>query len=144
MSTIHRFLPRTLCVCAVLLLLPLSALGASKYSKYAGSYESDQAKPDKPGPSMSLSLGNDGSATFTEDYGKGEQTYFGHWSDAGSQINVTFDPADGQAPLAPMAFSSAHDGLQAVSWDHAAWGKVTPPLMKKTSDDWHNKGHKIF
>ena len=26
---------------------------------------------------------------------------------------------------------AGHDGLQAVTWDHAAWGKENPPPMKK-------------
>jgi hypothetical protein len=30
-----------------------------------------------------------------------------------------------------MVFQPAHDGLQAVTWNHATWGKVDPPSMKK-------------
>jgi hypothetical protein len=30
-----------------------------------------------------------------------------------------------------MAFQPSHDGLQAVTWNHATWGKANPPPMKK-------------
>jgi hypothetical protein len=86
---------------------------------------------------MSLSLGTDGTATVTQDSGNGSTSYFGHWSDSGSQIVVTFDAEGGKPAEPPMTFAPGHDGLQAVTWDHAAWGKLTPPLMKKGSGDWH-------
>lgn len=119
----------------------IASSGASKAgSKWAGTYESDPPKPGTPGGSMSLSLGADGSATVTQDPGSGSNSYFGHWNDTGSQITVTFDADPGKPAQPPMTFSSSHDGLQAVTWDHAAWGKFTPPPMKKGSGDWH-KGH---
>jgi hypothetical protein len=80
---------------------------------------------------MNLSLGADGSATVTEDAGNGAATLFGHWVDTGGQVAVTFDALDGKPAEAPMVFQPAHDGLQAVTWNHASWGKVTPPPMKK-------------
>jgi hypothetical protein len=80
---------------------------------------------------MNLSLGADGSATITEDPGNGAITLFGHWVDSGGQVAVNFD-AEGDKPVEPtMVFQSAHDGLQAVTWNHALWGKVDPPVMKK-------------
>lgn len=112
-------------------------------SKWAGDYESDPPKAGTPGGSMSLSLGTDGSATVTQDYGKGESTSFGHWTDSGSQITVTFDPVAGTPTQSPMTFSSSHDGLQAVSYDHAAWGKLTPPPMKKGAGNWHKGQHRF-
>jgi hypothetical protein len=80
---------------------------------------------------MNLSLGPDGSATVTEDAGNGTRTLFGHWVDSGNQVLVTFDAAQGKAAEPPMAFQPSHDGLQAVTWNHAAWGKENPPPMKK-------------
>ncbi len=44
---------------------------------------------------------------------------------------VTFDAAEGKPAEPPMAFQPSHDGLQAVTWNHAAWGKENPPPMKK-------------
>ncbi len=82
---------------------------------------------------MNLSLGADGSATVTEDAGNGATTLFGHWADTGGQVAVTFDALDGKPAEPRMVFQPAHDGLQAVTWNHASWGKVTPPPMKKGS-----------
>ncbi len=80
---------------------------------------------------MNVSLGRDGSATVTEDPGNGERTLFGHWVDASGQVTVTFDAMEGKPAEPPMVFEAAHDGLQAVTWNHASWGKVAPPPMKK-------------
>jgi hypothetical protein len=111
--------------------LPNSALAnnTAAHSKFTGVYASHEA-----GPSMDLSLGADGSATVTEDPGTGSTTtLFGHWADTGGQVAVTFDAMDGRPAAPSMVFQAAHDGLQAVTWDHASWGKVTPPSMKKGS-----------
>jgi hypothetical protein len=96
------------------------------HSRFAGVYLSHFALP-----SMNLSLGRDGTATVTEDPGTGAKTLFGHWVDSGSQVTVTFDAVEGAPLEPPMVFAPAHDGLQAVTWNHAAWGKVDPPPMKK-------------
>lgn len=129
----------------MLFLSPLPAFPGAANSKYVGVYQSEPPSPDKSsGPSMGLSLGKDGTATFTEDYGKGSQTMFGHWVDSGSQVKVTFDAVEGKPPAPPMIFQPSHNGLQAVTWDHAAWGKVNPPLMKRASSNWHNKGRHRF
>jgi hypothetical protein len=32
-----------------------------------------------------------------------------------------------------MVFQPAHDGLQAITWNHSTWGKLSPPPMKNTS-----------
>ena len=116
--------------CLLLWALPHSALAdnTTAHSKFTGVYLSHEA-----GPSMNLSLGADGSATVTEDAGNGAATLFGHWVDTGGQVAVTFDALDGKPAEAPMVFQPAHDGLQAVTWNHASWGKVTPPPMKKGS-----------
>src|ERR1700678_2132275 len=96
------------------------------HSRFAGVYLSRFAVP-----SMNLSLGKDGTATVTEDPGNGATTLFGHWVDTGSQVTVTFDAVEGKPVEPPMVFQPAHDGLQAVTWNHASWGKVDPPPMKK-------------
>ena len=96
------------------------------HSRFAGVYLSHFR-----GPSMNLSLGRDGTATVTEDPGTGAATLFGHWVDDGSQVTVTFDAVEGRPIEPPMVFAPARDGLQAVTWNHAAWGKVDPPPMKK-------------
>jgi hypothetical protein len=96
------------------------------HSKFAGVYLSRNV-----GSTMNLSLGKDGTATITEDPGNGATTLFGHWVDSGSQVTVTFDAVEGKPIEPPMVFQPAHDGLQAVTWNHASWGKVDPPPMKK-------------
>jgi hypothetical protein len=96
------------------------------HSRFAGVYLSRFTSP-----SMNLSLGKDGTATVTEDAGNGATTLFGHWVDSGSQVTVTFDAVEGKPVEPPMVFQPAHDGLQAVTWNHASWGKVDPPPMKK-------------
>jgi hypothetical protein len=112
----------------VIVCVALAALAdnTTAHSRFAGVYLSHFR-----GPSMNLSLGRDGTATVTEDPGNGATTLFGHWVDSGSQITVTFDAVEGQPPESPMVFAPAHEGLQAVTWNHTAWGKVDPPPMKK-------------
>ena len=128
----HRdiFLLHLTLACSLLLALPHPALAdnSAAHSKFTGVYLSHEA-----GPSMNLSLGADGSATVTEDSGTGATTLFGHWVDNGGQVSVTFDASAGGPVEPPMVFQPAHDGLQAVTWNHASWGKVTPPPMKKGS-----------
>jgi hypothetical protein len=127
-----------------------SHAASNPYSRFAGVYESDAPPPDEPGrPSkpfatMSLSLGSDGTATVTEDPGTGSATHFGHWKDNGGSVTVDFDPEDGKPAESPMTFSPSHDGMQATSWDHAFWGKASPPLMKKDNGNWHSGRHHIF
>jgi hypothetical protein len=120
-------------VCTGLLLSPLAAHcgNTNVHSKFVGVYQSRLSPGPMAGPSMNLSLGPDGSATVTEDPGNGTITLFGHWVDSGNQVLVTFDAAQGRAAEPPMAFQPSHDGLQAVTWNHAAWGKENPPPMKK-------------
>jgi hypothetical protein len=116
-----------------LLLTPLTAVcsNTTPHSKYTGVYVSVQRSDQKSGAFMNLSLGPDGTATVTEDPGNGTKTLFGHWVDSGSQVTVTFDAVEGKPVEPPMVFQPAHDGLQAVTWNHASWGKVDPPPMKK-------------
>lgn len=122
------FLSHLPLACAILWQLSSSAFAdtATAHSKLAGEYLSRNA-----GPSMSLSLGADRSATITEDAGNGAITLFGHWVDSGGQVVVTFDAVEGKPLEPPMVFQSTHDGLRAVTWNRASWGKVDPPPMKK-------------
>jgi hypothetical protein len=117
--------------CGALMLSPLAALcgNTNTHSKFAGVYRSRDAAKDAG--FMNVSLGSDGSATVTEDPGTGTKTLFGHWVDTGSQVTVTFDAEEGKPAEPAMAFQPAHDGLQAVTWDRALWGKENPPPMKK-------------
>ena len=59
------------------------------------------------------------------------RTLIGHWGDWSGQVTVTFDGMHGGRAEPAMVFQPAHDGLQAVTWNHASWGKVAPPPMKK-------------
>jgi len=117
-----------------LLLSPMIAFSSNTnaHSKFVGVYASPAQDGGREGSFMNLSLGPDGSATVTEDPGSGTTTtFFGHWADAGSQVTVTFDAQEGKPAEPVMAFAPGHDGLQAVSWNHATWGKENPPAMKK-------------
>lgn len=113
---------------ALLLLSPLAGFSDNISAKVAGTYFS---RTGKAAPSISVSLGEDGTATVTEDPGKGCVTLFGHWATVGSQIKVTFDAAEGSAAPPPMIFASSRDELEAVTWNHSDWGNSTPPVMKK-------------
>jgi hypothetical protein len=117
-----------------LLLLPMTAFSSSTnvHSKFVGVYVSQTPDSGREGSFMNLSLGPDGSATVTEDPGTGTTvTLFGHWVDSSSQVTVTFDAQQGEPTEPAMAFEAGHDGLRAVSWNRATWGKVNPPPMRK-------------
>lgn len=95
--------------------------GTTTHSKFVGTYVA---------PAMELSLGSDGTATVTEEPGNSTTTLFGHWADADNLVKVTFDAVAGEPGEPAMVFKPAHDGLQAVSWNHATWGKIVPPPLK--------------
>jgi hypothetical protein len=128
----NRQFPLQLFALVVWLLSPAAALSGSTttHSKFVGTYVSDPRGDAQAGPSMDLSLGSDGTATVTEDPGNGTTTLFGHWVDSGSQVKVIFDAVEGKPAEPPMIFQPGHDGLQAVTWNHATWGKTNPPPMK--------------
>ena len=85
MRTTKRFHPLVLAGAVAVLALVAAPVFAS-VSKYAGTYSSEA--PDTTdatgpaGPAFSVSLGPDGTATVTQDLGKGAVTTFGHWTDA--------------------------------------------------------------
>jgi hypothetical protein len=109
---------------------PVAALAADGHihASLAGIYVTRAPKTD---PTMSVSLGEDGTATVTQDPGQGSSTYFGHWQDEGNQIKVTFNATEGEPAPPPMVFETAHNKLEAVSWNHEIWGNVHPPTMTK-------------
>jgi hypothetical protein len=111
---------KRICCLAFLLAAPLWG-STTLHSKFVGTYVA---------PAMEVSLGSDGSATVTEEPGNSTTTLFGHWIESGSVVRVTFDAVDGQPAEPAMEFKPAHDGLQAVTWNHAVWGKDTPPPLK--------------
>ena len=50
-----------------------------------------------------------------------------------AKVKVTFDAVGGKPVEPPMIFQAGHDGLQAVTWNHATWGNKNPPPMKNRS-----------
>ena len=146
-TTKHSLLHFVLAGAAIVNLALVAAPVFGSVSKYAGIYSSEA--PDTTdatgpaGPAFSVSLGPDGTATVTQDMGKGGAvTAFGHWTDAGSQITIKFDAVGDKPADSPMVFQPSHDGLQAVTWNHTLWGKTTPPPLKKEESNWHaNKKH---
>jgi hypothetical protein len=114
------------------MLLDVGALNAtpSNHSKFAGTYTSRAKDDTKPGPTLDLSLGLDGTATVTEDPGNGAVTHFGHWEETGGQVKVSFDPVQGRPAEPPMTLQSEHAGLRAIAWNHTIWGNATPPVLK--------------
>ena len=121
---------RLLLAGAMVSISPVVALAADAHihASFAGVYVT---RAPKTAPTMSVSLGGDGSATVTQDPGQGSTTMFGHWADDGHQIKVTFNATAEEPAPAPMVFEATHDKLKAVSWDRQAWGKNQPPTMTK-------------
>jgi hypothetical protein len=119
-----------LIVASTVLCAPLAALASNvtTHPGFAGIYV---ARVAKTAPSMSVSLGKDGTATVTADPGTGSVTAFGHWASEGDQVKVTFNATEDQPAPTPMVFEVTHSKLQPVSWDHQAWGNVPPPTMTK-------------
>jgi hypothetical protein len=117
------------------LLFATGALGATEttHARFAGTYASRSGDGKKPAPSMDVSLGMDGTATVTEDAGNGTITLFGHWVETDKQVKVSFDPVDGKPAEPPMTLLPERDGLRAITWNHATWGKTSPPLVKNRS-----------
>jgi hypothetical protein len=117
------------------LLFATGALHAveTTHARFAGTYASRSGDGKKPGPSMNVSLGMDGTATVTEDAGNGAITHFGHWVETDKQVKVSFDAVDGKPAEPSMTLQAERDGLRAIAWNHATWGKTTPPVVKSRS-----------
>ena len=116
-------------------LLATGTIGATPttHTRFAGTYASRSQGDTTPGPSLDVSLGLDGTATVTEDAGNGIITHFGHWVETDHEVKVSFDPVEGRPEEPPMTLQAEHDGLRAVSWNHATWGKTSPPVLKSRS-----------
>ena len=121
---------RILLAGAIVSLSPMAAFASNSPNppRLVGTYITRAPKTE---PTMSVSLGEDGTATVTQDAGQGSITSFGHWQENGTQVKVTFD-ADVDGPQQPtMVFQPLHNKLQPVTWDHQAWGTTQPPTMTK-------------
>jgi hypothetical protein len=151
-------LARNVCFTLTLAVLMQPLLHASKKDngpkpdkelmKYAGEYsgetrtkteslsQSEMQEFSLKHESINLSLGGDGSATLSQSpHGDDEITYFGHFKVSGGQVIITFDPApDGKGTPAPMAFSSGHNELTPVTYDHSLWSKLPPPPLHRTAE----------
>ena len=121
---------RALVAGTMLMLAPLGVLAENTTIRpaLAGIYV---ARVPKTAPSMTVSLGADGTATVTGDLGKGSITSFGSWEDDGTRVKVTFNAEEGAPPPPPMIFQPSHNKLRAISWDHEEWGNAKPPAMTK-------------
>jgi hypothetical protein len=120
---------RVLLASAIVSLSPVAALAQNHiHASFAGIYVT---RAPKTAPTMSVSLGEDGSATVTQDPGQGSTTSFGHWQAEGDKVKVIFNASAGEQQQTPMVFQPTKSGLQAVSWDHEAWGSIQPPTMQK-------------
>ena len=81
---------------------------------------------------MTLSLGDDGTATLTQSPDAvNEITSFGRWARQGDTIMLTLDPVGKQAPPPPMTFHLEHKTLTPVQWNHNLWRTAPPPAMKR-------------
>ena len=115
---------------AFLVILPIVALRSEDLSKYTGTYRGEsQSLHDR---TMTLSLGNDGTATLTQSPDAvNEITSFGRWVRQGDMITLTLDPVAKQATPPPMTFRLDHKTLTPVSWNHNLWRTAPPPAMKR-------------
>ena len=93
---------------------------------------------------ITLSLGMDGTATVSQSpNGTDEFTSFGHFKVSGGQIVITFDPLpDGKGTPAPMTFSTGHNELTPVTYDHSLWTKLPPPALHRGGDQTPSKAGK--
>jgi hypothetical protein len=115
---------------ALLVALPIAAMAKEDLSKYTGTYKG--ATHAARNRTMTLSLGDDGTATLTQSPDAvNEITSFGRWTHQGDVIKLNFDPVDRQPTPSPMTFQWQHKTLTAVVWNHSLWRSVVPPTMKR-------------
>ena len=135
---------KRLLLLALLTVLPLTALAKDNLAKYAGIYKGETRGQDETRDqshegayavrhhTMTLSLGEDGTATLTQcPDAVHEITSFAHWSHQGDQIKLTFDPVDKQPTPPPMSFRLEHSKLTPVLWNHDLWRTLPPPPMQR-------------
>lgn len=117
-----------------LILVLLSACASGFDGGYPGSYQANLPAADSPGRTITLVLGSEGNATFTQDYQNGEPPIVtsGSWVGSEEAIDVT-------QPGAVLTFSHAEDGsLTLVDPDQAEWGADGLTLYSTTAivDSW--------
>jgi len=135
---------RRLLSLALLLALPLTVLAKENLAKYAGIYKGETRGQDETREqshqgdyatrhhTITLSLGADGTATLTQSPdATSEITSFAHWSHAGDQIKLTFDPVDKQPTPAPMSFRLEKKTLTPLVYNHDLWRTLPPPPMHR-------------
>jgi hypothetical protein len=126
---------------ALLVALPLAVLGKEDLSKYTGTYKGETRTTRHQTLTLTLSLGDDGTATLTQSPDAvSEITSFGHWTHQGDMIELDFDPLDRQPAPPPMTFRRQHRTLIPVVWNHSLWRTIPPPSIKRmkqhdSSDD---------
>ncbi len=120
---------KRLLVLAFLVISPIVTRGNENLSKYSGTYKGEtESFRDR---TMTLSLGDDGTATLTQSPDAvREITSFGRWAHQGDMIMLTLDPVGKQRAPAPMTFRLNHKTLTPVLWNHSVW-TAPPPAMKR-------------
>ena len=85
---------------AILVVLPMVAMGKEDLSKYSGTYKSETRSISYL--TMTLSLGDDGTATLTQSPDAvNEITSFGRWIRQGDIIRLNFESVGKQPAPAP-------------------------------------------
>jgi hypothetical protein len=115
---------------AILVVLPMVAMGKEDLSKYSGTYKSETRSISYL--TMTLSLGDDGTATLTQSPDAvNEITSFGRWIRQGDIVRLNFESVGGQPAPAPMSFRLEHKTLTPIMWNHNLWRTGPPPAMKR-------------
>jgi hypothetical protein len=115
---------------AILVVLPMVAMGKEDPSKYSGTYKSETRSISYL--TMTLSLGDDGTATLTQSPDAvNEITSFGRWIRQGDIIRLNFESVGKQPAPAPMSFRLEHKTLTPIMWNHNLWRTDPPPAMKR-------------
>ena len=99
----------------------------------AGTYEGRAPPGDEAGRLFTLNLSPDGTAIWKTLYlGKNSTAQFGHWHQNGSELVLTFDALGANPPPSPITFRYHHQVLQPIHWDQSEWGRIGPPVLRRT------------
>ena len=121
---------RLLSLAILVVVLPMVAMGKEDLSKYSGTYKGETRSIRYL--TMTLSLGDDGTATLTQSPDAvHEITSFGRWARQGDIIQLNFESVDKQPAPPPMAFRLEHKTLTPITWNHTLWRTAPPPAMKR-------------